>query len=121
MFAVLFSAAALVIAHADAARYVKSGPCSAELAQVVRQVAQSKSNPLEGPTAPQTVRAQLHHQPTRGSVRRAERKADADFQSALAQARRANYEGDAAACTRALDRAKDIYGISREPATARKR
>jgi hypothetical protein len=110
MLAVLISAA-LVLAQAEATQPIQSGPCSVELAQIERHVAQSKSNPLEGPTASQTVGAQLHHQPTSRSVQRAERKADADFQAALAQAREANAKGDAAACAKALKRARQLYGI----------
>jgi hypothetical protein len=110
MLAVLISAA-LVLAQAEATQPIQSGPCSVELAQIERHVAQSKSNPLEGPTASQTVGAQLHHQPMSAAVKSAERKANADFQKALAQAREANVRGDAAACARAVSRARELYGV----------
>jgi hypothetical protein len=100
----------LTLAHADP---ISAGPlpCSVGLAKIERQIAHSKSNPLEGPTARQTVGAQLHHQPTSAAVKSAERKADADFQKALAQAREANARGDAAACARAVSRATELYGV----------
>jgi hypothetical protein len=100
----------LTLAHADP---ISAGPlpCSVGLAKIERQIAHSKSNPLEGPTARQTVGAQLHHQPTSAAVKSAERKANADFQKALAQAREANARGDAAACARAVSRARELYGV----------
>jgi len=108
---------AVLLAQTDTVS-TRSGPCSAELAQVEGQIASPQSNPLEGPTTAQTRRAQLHRQPTSADVKRAEHKADVQFQAALAQARKANAGGDAAACTRALTRAKDLFGIfSRKPAT----
>ena len=49
-----------------------AGPCSDEIAQLENAVRQSESNPAAGPTAPQSIGAQLHRQPTPDSVRRAE-------------------------------------------------
>ena len=62
-------------------------------------------------SAPQTVDAQLHHQPTPGSVQSAERMANADGEAALVRARNADAAGDASACTKALMEAQAIYGI----------
>ena len=63
------------------------------------------------PSAPQSVGAQLHHQPTPGSVQSAERTANADGEAALARARKADAEGNAGACAKALTEARALYGI----------
>jgi hypothetical protein len=92
-----------------------AGPCTAQIAQVEQQIAQSQANPaLQGagtPTAPQTLGAQLHRQPTPGSVQSAQNKASADAAAALGRARTADAAGDGAACAKALNDAKQIYGI----------
>jgi hypothetical protein len=49
-----------------------SGTCAAQIAQLEQQVRGS------GPTAPQSIEAQLHHQPTPRTVQNAESKAIAD-------------------------------------------
>jgi hypothetical protein len=53
-----------------------------------RPCAQSANNPEAGPTAPQSIAAQLEHQPTPGSVKRAEERAEAAFEVALTGAKR---------------------------------
>jgi hypothetical protein len=93
----------------------QAGPCGTQISQVEQAIrrAQAKSGPggAGEPSASQSVGAQLHHQPTPGSVQGAERMAIADGDAALERARRADAEGDAAACTRALAEAKAIYGV----------
>ena len=103
---------ALAGAQVDRINPIHPGPCAAELAQIQRQLVHSRGNTLEGPTARETVAAELHHQPTPQSVRKAELTAKAEFQSTIARARRANAAGDVAACNRALDKAKELYGLS---------
>jgi hypothetical protein len=89
----------------------EAGPCAAGIAEVERYVQSTAPSPTTGPTAPQSVGAQLHHQPTPGSVEGAESKARADGLAALERARKADAVGDAAACTSALQDAKLIYGM----------
>jgi hypothetical protein len=89
----------------------EAGPCAAQLKLVERQIHRSTLGPASGPTAPQSVGAQLHHQPTPGSVQSAEAKAQADAAAALDRARAADAAGDAAACAKALRDAKDVYGL----------
>ena len=89
----------------------QAGPCTAGIAEIERYVARTAPGPTTGPTAPQSVGAQLHHQPTPGSVEGAESKARADGLAALDRARKADAVGDAGACTRALQNAKLIYGL----------
>ena len=88
-----------------------AGPCTARIARVERQIRAARSNPFEGPSATQTIAAQLNHQPTPASVRTAERRADAAAKAALRRARRANANGNAAACNHALNRVRELYNI----------
>jgi hypothetical protein len=99
---------ALVLAGASAAQ---SGPCAEQIAQLERQVANIAPGPQSGPTGPQGVGAQLHRQPTPGSVAQAERVANTDADDALARAKKADAEGNAAECTVAVQRAQELYGI----------
>lgn len=103
---------AIVLASATTCR---AGPCTAQIAQVEQQIAQAQANRPESgagqPSAPQTLGAQLHHQPSAGSVENAENKATTGSAAALDRARKADAAGDAAACHKALSDAKQIYGI----------
>jgi hypothetical protein len=93
----------------------QAGPCSTQIAQVEQQVsALQAAPPASGagePTAPQTLGAQLHHQPTPGSVEHGEHIANADADAALDRARKADAENNADDCEEALRRARHLYGI----------
>ena len=105
-------AALVLIGGATAAQ---AGPCTTQIAQVEQQIrlAQATSPPggAGEPTAPQSIGAQLHHQPTPQSVENAESRARTDSAAALDRARMADAAGDAAACARALAEAKELYGL----------
>jgi len=88
-----------------------AGPCTSLIAEAEQSIGRLASGPASGPTATQSLRAQLHHQPTPQSVERAASTAHADAEAALDRARKANAEGDIAACTKAVDEAKLIYGL----------
>jgi hypothetical protein len=92
-----------------------AGPCSSEIAQVEHQISHLQAAPPPDgagePSAPQTLGAQLHHQPTPGSVESAEHQANADGDAALDRARNADAENNANACEEALREAKRLYGI----------
>lgn len=88
-----------------------AGPCTAQIAQVERSIRRTTPGPAAGPTAPQSIGAQLHHQPTPGSVESAEIKAREAAEAALDSARNADAAGDAGACKRALEDAKELYGL----------
>jgi len=88
-----------------------SGPCTVELAQLELRIQQAPLSPANGPTAPQSVEAQLHHQPTPDAVQSAQRKANAVAAAALDRARQADADGSAAACAKALDEAKHHWVI----------
>jgi hypothetical protein len=89
----------------------QAGPCTARIAEIERFVQSSAPGPDSGPSAPQSVGAQLHHQPTPGTVEGAEHRARADGLEALDRARKADAAGDAVACAKAIEEAKLIYGL----------
>lgn len=98
-------------AFAYGATAALAGPCTVQIAEVERYIQRQTPGPASGPTAAQSIGAQLHHQPTPGSVEGAENKARADAAAALDRARQADAQGDAKECTKALDEAKLIYGL----------
>jgi hypothetical protein len=83
-----------------------SGPCTVQIAQLEQQFRHTTLSARSGPTAPQSVEAQLHHQPTPDGVQNAESKAKADAGAALQPSRQADADGNAIACATALDDAK---------------
>src|SRR4029077_18301849 len=107
-----------------------AGPCSEAIAQFEQAGRQSASNAAAGPTrreptshrtpttphaeptAPQRSGAQLSHEPTPASIKRAKARARAAFAAALARAKRLDAQGDRARCTKALARAKDMYVLN---------
>jgi hypothetical protein len=99
---------AAVLCGAGAAH---SGPCTTQIAQVEQQISVTTPGPESGPMAPQTVGAQLHHQPTPGAVEHAERIANKDADAALDRARKADAANDAALCQAAITEARRLYDI----------
>jgi hypothetical protein len=104
---VIIAATALCLGVASA----HAGPCTHKIAQFEQAVRQSANNPGAGPMAPQSIGAQLGYQPTPGSVQRADARAQAAFDAALARAKRLDARGDRAGCTRALAAAKRMYNF----------
>jgi hypothetical protein len=93
-----------------AGNLANAGPCTSGIKQVEAQIRQP-GNVEIAPSAPQSVGAQLHHQPTPGSVQSAEKHANTAAVSALDRAKKADADGDAAACQKALEEARHLYGI----------
>jgi hypothetical protein len=91
----------------------RAGPCTSDIGRLETQIKLSASNPVVGPTATQTVGAQLHHQPTPGEIRNAETKANADADAALDRARKADGQNDATGCREALRQARLLYGLEK--------
>jgi hypothetical protein len=102
---IVAAAACLDVASAHA------GPCTSDIAQFEQAVRQSANNPNAGPTAPQSVSAQLDRQPTPASVKRAKAQAQAAFAATLARAKRLDTRGDGPGCMRALAEAKGMYRL----------
>jgi hypothetical protein len=100
-----FVLVAIAVAHA--------GPCTSDISKLETQIKLSASNPVVGPTATQTVGAQLHHQPTPGEIQNAETKANADADAALDRARKADGQNDAPGCREALRQARLLYGLEK--------
>jgi hypothetical protein len=90
-----------------------SGPCTAQILAFNQQAKAAAPGPESGPTGPQTIDAQLHHQPTPGDVAHAEAVANKDAEAALQKARTADAAGDAAGCKAALKEARRLYDIRR--------
>jgi hypothetical protein len=88
-----------------------SGPCTTQIAALEQQINTTPPGPESGPSAPQTVGAQLHHQPTPGSVQHGEYVANKDGDTALERARKADARGEAKACNDALNEARHLYGM----------
>jgi len=86
-----------------------------QISQAEQQIRKAQAASPPGgagePTAPQSIGAQLHHQPTPQAVESAESKARADAEAALDRARKADAEGNASACAKALKEARQLYGI----------
>jgi hypothetical protein len=105
----------LTTALLASASVAQAGPCTSQIAATEQQINQSAAALPPGgagtPSADQTIGAQLHHQPTPSAVENAERKANAQGEAALAQARKADASGNANACTEALREARHLYGL----------
>jgi hypothetical protein len=104
------SIAALVLGLGVASAH--AGPCSSQIVQFEKAVRQSAGNPGAGPTAPQSIGAQLGQQPTPGSVKRADERAQTTFDAALARAKRLDAQGNRTGCRRALAQAKRLYDFN---------
>jgi hypothetical protein len=103
--AIAFAGAAFSLGIASA----HAGPCSSAIAQFERTLRQSANDPGAGPTARQSIGAQLGHQPTPSSVKRADERAQTNFATALARAKRLDARGNRSGCTRALAEARRLY------------
>jgi hypothetical protein len=104
---VVSSVAVLLLGTASA----HAGPCSLAIAQFEQAVRQSANKPDAGPTARQSIDAQLDRQPTPGSVARAEARAQTTFEAVLARAKRLDARGNRAGCTQALAAARRMYNL----------
>jgi hypothetical protein len=90
---------------------VHAGPCTADIARFELAVRQSAGKPDAGPFAPQSIGAQIDHQPTPASIKRAEKRARAIFAATLARAKRLDARSNRAGCTQALSAARDMYNL----------
>jgi hypothetical protein len=86
----------------------RAGPCTADIAQFESVIRQSGRNPDAGLTAPQSIGAQLGHQPTPSSVSRADSRLQSKFSARLARARLLDAQGNPG-CVVALRAAKKLF------------
>ena len=89
----------------------EAGPCTKQIGEFEKAVRQSTKNPGAGPTARQSIGAELGHQPTKKSVKQAEQRAQDTFDQALARAKALDAQGNRARCMRALAQAKRLYDL----------
>jgi hypothetical protein len=93
-----------------------AGPCAAEFAQAQAAVdARIEATAGAGPMGSESIGAQLHRQPTPGSMAQAEGRlgegsAGERAVAALARARQADGAGDVAGCRQALAEARNAIG-----------
>ena len=105
-------AAALVICTALGPLTVpaRAEPCTEKIAQFEMNMRQSAKNPSAGPTAPQSIGAQLGQQPTPSSVKHADVKAQTTLDAALARAKALDAEGKRK-CTQAVAHAMRLFSL----------
>ena len=96
--------AALAIGTASA----HAGPCTADIASFEAEVRAARGGPDAGPSGPQSIGAQMEHQPTPESVARAKKQAQARFDAVLARAKTLDSQSDAA-CAGVLAEARLLY------------
>ena len=89
--------------------FAHAGSCSDDIAQFEQTVRQSAGDPNAGLMAPQSVDAQLSHQPTPSSLKRAKDRLYAKLSARMARAERLDKRGDREGCMRALAAAKRMY------------
>jgi hypothetical protein len=90
---------------------VQAGPCGDAIAQFEQEVHSSATSRAAGPTATQSIGAQLHRQPTGDSVRRAQDVARTNLNQTLARAKSLDAEGKQAECMAALSQAKHMFNF----------
>lgn len=83
--------------------------CTSEVNQFERAIEQTAMPPDAGPTAPETIGADLGHQPTPASVDAAAAEAQSQFAALLASAKAFDAQGKHAACMHALSDAKMMF------------
>ena len=86
----------------------QAGPCSADIAKIEKAL--NAPNSPFGPTARQTVGAQLGRQPTPASMARAEQKADTNYQTMLTRAQTLDNQNNPA-CKKAVKKLKALVGM----------
>jgi hypothetical protein len=102
---ILISGTMLVLSATSA----NAESCSSEIAQFEDVVHHSEDSGALGPAAPQSIDAQLGHQPTARSVMQAEKQAQTEFEANLARAKNFAAQGEDAECMQALGVAKLMF------------
>jgi hypothetical protein len=85
-----------------------AGPCTSEIDKIEKAV--SAPNSMFGPTARQTVGAQDSHQPTPGSIARAEKRADTHYDDVLNEAKALDAANNPK-CQEVVKKVKDLVGM----------
>jgi hypothetical protein len=86
-----------------------AGPCSGEITEFQNSLPRDKNGEFSFiASMPQSIDAQLEHQPTRESVERAKRQAQDQVMRALAQAEALDSEGRRNECGDAIAKARHL-------------
>jgi hypothetical protein len=85
-----------------------AGPCSSAISQLEGAAHRSAKHPESDLTLPQSVGAQLGHQPTPESMEQAQKEADSIFAGILAHAKGLDRAGDRAGCMQAVRDARNM-------------
>jgi hypothetical protein len=99
------------IALAGGVLTAQAGPCTKQILEVEAQIRRAQPGVAGAPTAPQSVAAQLHRQPTPQSVETALNEANADGIAALDRAKKADAAGNAGECANALTETRQLYDL----------
>lgn len=99
---------AIVTTLAEGSTPALAGPCTKDIARLEAEVRAAEANPNAGPSAPQSLAADLEHQPTPESVAAAKKQAEAAFEAVLARAKDLDSRGDPT-CREVLAEARLIY------------
>ena len=86
----------------------QAGPCTADI-EKIEKVLNEPNSPF-GPTARQSVGAQLGRQPTPASMARAEQKARSHYEAALKRAQALDNQNNPA-CKKAVKKLKALVGM----------
>jgi hypothetical protein len=101
--AAIVAAVALAFSGAPAS----AGPCGREVAAFRQSLPKNtKTDPALIGTAPQSIDAQLSHQPTPASIAQAEQAAQSDLAKALARAKAFDAQGKEGKCRKELEKAR---------------
>jgi hypothetical protein len=90
---------AIVLIYAAPTR---AGPCSAEIARLEMVLGKAQFDRQAVVSAPETVDARLHHQPTPETVGKATAEAEENVEAAFAAARKLESEGKDTECVATL-------------------
>jgi hypothetical protein len=102
------------MAFVGSALAAQAGPCTTQISQLEAQIQNAQALPpgsVGSPSAPQSVAAQLHRQPTAQSVESALSRANADGEAAVERAKKADAAGNAGECATAIVEAREFYGL----------
>jgi hypothetical protein len=90
--------------------FAHAGPCTEQIARLER-LAQQSPSPILGPTAPQSLDALLHRQPTPKSIESATERANAQFDATLARAKALDAAGNRTDCMDAVNELKRLFNL----------
>lgn len=102
------SAALIVcIGLGPCAQTALANTCGDDITSLEKSIA---AHPLDTLTAPQSIAAKLHHQPTPASVSHAKEEAQRHVDMLLREARRLMANGDDAGCLAKVGEARSVIG-----------